>query len=510
MNSFTAVVSDNDGSAFITKAEFDSLKNDFQSQIDQYNSAIDSKIDNAIASYLAGISVSKSIKLVDEIELARDNSVNDVTFALWQMPATTKHVADARGGFYVSRDVGSGTDRDAGKVHGFHIISNMRASGYIIYQEYLGLNNAGSKSDYTSAYYFVNFPFARLDDSSYQSIGNTEDWCLVSELRNRVYFTLKTTYNSFSIGHFPSYSSNWRIDFYHPETKNLLTDFTSADTTKNGPGSYTWSSPIHICNTNASPISSINHIWSFNDEANDVIQNNFLNYNIAGSIPNTTTNCVDFSYRDKYVDGSTFNYMLQKNPPSTTTHNGGNSGSEIFIMRWNGSSDENWYDGSTRYEAMNDYTFNFKWNTQKNYNLNWTRLTNKYYCEKLGVPYYKYYGIPICTTTNKPGKLKLKLKFTNNRTDSGSPLSFTYQIMDKKFSNGVMPIDDIENGYNHVLMRGVVSDGNATYEVEFELDKNKIWDFSNGDTLYLKIHPSSSLQRISVETVGDIIYTETA
>ena len=34
INTMGAVVSDNDGSAFITKAEFDSLKNDFQSQID--------------------------------------------------------------------------------------------------------------------------------------------------------------------------------------------------------------------------------------------------------------------------------------------------------------------------------------------------------------------------------------------------------------------------------------------------------------------------------------------
>ena len=57
---FAAVVSDNDGSAFITKAEFDSLKNNFQSQIDQYNTSIDSKIDGAIASYLAGISLHKN------------------------------------------------------------------------------------------------------------------------------------------------------------------------------------------------------------------------------------------------------------------------------------------------------------------------------------------------------------------------------------------------------------------------------------------------------------------
>ena len=57
IESFAAVVSDNDGSAFITKAEIDSLKNSFQSQINQYSTSMDSKIDGAIASYLAGIKV---------------------------------------------------------------------------------------------------------------------------------------------------------------------------------------------------------------------------------------------------------------------------------------------------------------------------------------------------------------------------------------------------------------------------------------------------------------------
>ena len=64
-----AVVSDNDGSAFITKAEFDSMKNDFQSQIDQYNTSIDSKIDGAIGAYLSGIRIStatdKKLKYAD-------------------------------------------------------------------------------------------------------------------------------------------------------------------------------------------------------------------------------------------------------------------------------------------------------------------------------------------------------------------------------------------------------------------------------------------------------------
>ena len=68
IESFGAVVSDNDGSAFITKAEFDSLKNNFQSQIDQYNTSIDSKIDGAIASYLAGIKTSKTTVFDPAIE----------------------------------------------------------------------------------------------------------------------------------------------------------------------------------------------------------------------------------------------------------------------------------------------------------------------------------------------------------------------------------------------------------------------------------------------------------
>ena len=49
-----AVVSDNDGASFITKAEFDSMKNDFQATIDQYNTSLDNKINSAISSYLAG------------------------------------------------------------------------------------------------------------------------------------------------------------------------------------------------------------------------------------------------------------------------------------------------------------------------------------------------------------------------------------------------------------------------------------------------------------------------
>ena len=71
-NSFAAIVSDNDGSAFVTKAEFESLKENFANQIQTYNESIDSKIDGAIASYLAGITLEKKIDQDSMI-----NKIND-------------------------------------------------------------------------------------------------------------------------------------------------------------------------------------------------------------------------------------------------------------------------------------------------------------------------------------------------------------------------------------------------------------------------------------------------
>ena len=59
---FAAIVSDNDGSAFITKNEFEALKSDFASQITSYNNSIDGKIDGAIAAYLAAMVKKKIVQ----------------------------------------------------------------------------------------------------------------------------------------------------------------------------------------------------------------------------------------------------------------------------------------------------------------------------------------------------------------------------------------------------------------------------------------------------------------
>ena len=77
INSFAAVVSDNDGAAFVTKAEFEALKKNFASQVDNYNVSIDRKIDGSIAAYLAGIRLSKQsiVKTGFDLEGKEDKSI---------------------------------------------------------------------------------------------------------------------------------------------------------------------------------------------------------------------------------------------------------------------------------------------------------------------------------------------------------------------------------------------------------------------------------------------------
>lgn len=72
---FATSVNENDGSAFITKAEFDALKSSFQSKIDEYNLGIDSKIDSAVASYLSGIKITNDpIDYYAKVKSAYGNS----------------------------------------------------------------------------------------------------------------------------------------------------------------------------------------------------------------------------------------------------------------------------------------------------------------------------------------------------------------------------------------------------------------------------------------------------
>ena len=85
INSYAAVGA-NDGSAFVTKAEFDALVNTFNEQMDTYQSGLNAKIDGAISNYLAGLSSVTTEKLFIMLNgwdrVYAFNGVVDPTFSL--------------------------------------------------------------------------------------------------------------------------------------------------------------------------------------------------------------------------------------------------------------------------------------------------------------------------------------------------------------------------------------------------------------------------------------------
>ena len=111
INGFAAIVSDNDGSAFVTKAEFESMKENFASQVANYEYSIDSKIEGAIANYLAGIKLTKK-EYLDIIQPGVWECINnqyDSSDYTWRYKYGSPMISmqnHAGGGYYWNTDNG--------------------------------------------------------------------------------------------------------------------------------------------------------------------------------------------------------------------------------------------------------------------------------------------------------------------------------------------------------------------------------------------------------------------
>ena len=508
IESFGAVVSDNDGSAFITKAEFDSLKNNFQSQIDQYNTSIDSKIDGAIASYLAGISVARTSALVNLLKIAEANDQKNVGFCVWKSPAEARNTVDIFALYSVGMSYGlqDYTTQGSSAFHGWWIVGNNRANGpngnYVQYPNQLVGSVNGGSNTYYSALYYASFPFAAIDLINLNYQGNTSDWVLEDIKRWRCRFVL----NANSVG-FSAYLST---GFPTSKLSNLtvLVDFTSDANAKRQPTTF-MGDAINIGFTAQRPNQTINHIWSVY-AASDETANSFLGYNLAGNISGDTI-AVGYDLRDYYSQNEQHTYEI-KNLTESGSENSKYGFNISGHMHTSSTTAPPYQEWRNIYASGNGYSdkvwFNWKLNQQEKHQLQWANLTNKYYNGYFSEPYYKYNGIPICRTTKNPGKIKFKLKFKNGLVNSSSDSldAFTYQIMDKKFSNGNMPTTDVEDEYNHVLKREDVQAGYTSYETNYiEIDKTKIFDTADGDYIYIKIEPSREGQVVSVSVVDDKI-----
>lgn len=144
IESFAAIVSDNDGSAFVTKTEFEGLKKDFAKQIENYEESIDKKIDGAIAAYLAGIKLTQieNIKLTSEINVAAGKGYR--SYDISRLRERVTNVADWLFGCVVAT-CGSGNWMDISQ--GLVSEAKSTAGGVAIPTGYISVNGG----NYTTA-----------------------------------------------------------------------------------------------------------------------------------------------------------------------------------------------------------------------------------------------------------------------------------------------------------------------------------------------------------------------
>ena len=218
--SFAAVVSDNDGAAFIPKAEFDSMKNTFQKEIDRFNSTIDNKIESAISGYLSGVKNKKETYLDSMLNkinaLAEDYYIDSGgnvvkygyrTMARTYNTPTTQKPVGAKTAFFISRGDIDGSNRSGYARFG---LTNGTRTG----MGYVNIPNDGS---YQHGKYLIynqtskgyNYPVNTIEDYEYLFyVGGAARTVTAGNVASN---TTNPEASSFSIDSFKNQRTDWSI-----------------------------------------------------------------------------------------------------------------------------------------------------------------------------------------------------------------------------------------------------------------------------------------------------------
>ena len=479
-NSFSAVVSSNDGSAFITKAEFDALVNDFNSRIEDYEKSIDAKIDGAIAEYLAGLATASSYIMEDLIHVAKANSNNNLKFIRWKDPATAIHTNDVAAGLFLNKVACAANLVEEG-TKGYAQITNSPINiGGI--QQVTYTENDSSKGN-IAYYYYAGFPFGTYDESDFRVTGNISTWYLSDVSRYRLHYNL-VALSVVCADKATRFFTESGLDVTPPSE---ITINYSTGATGYMPGQKGQTIISSYMNQSWGATNTISHTWT--KQADETV-NSFLNYNLSSSISGTT-HVIASSYKDNYSSTEYRKLNIQ---------NTSSSGINLRIFNLTGNTSTGFKTSNKYVRSINTPKFYFEYNGVKVYNVYWANLVNSFYTTYFNIPYYKYYGIPICKPNKMTGDVTVKLKFSNTQVSSVYP-AFTYQINDEKFSNGDLP------SASNVLYNETVPQGNSSYTKEITITKDTVKDTTNGDYLYIKIQPSVANQIVSVDTEGDILIT---
>lgn len=463
-------ISDNDGSAFISKAEFDSLKNTFQSQIDAYNTTIDNKIDDAIATYLSGIKVDKTITINSGFDLEGKNKT--IIFV--------------------------------GKTNNFNNMTNELRATDRIFNIFCGVYGTNS--------YFIQDAYDTFSFESYYEKGNANNFLVVLDSDyNVVSFKRNVQMNSSRVyvGYSTTHANNgffWRSITQKLNTPTELTSSTTAfiqSNTATGIGTRRGGSADSTYTTKVSDYKN----WSDNGNPNGGLNQDIFMTPVENKNLTNVVNVCDVSIIG--TDNGT-NLHWPNGSSNNIKFTQKEWGSKDLITSYNSSLQNYTYSlkirncgGPTAYRLYSDFTpsvqgYGVKWNASNGYvhAIRYKNLRNTW-----GLAYKYAGGFPICTKLKK-GVLDITLKsnanvniaFTNTQ-NMDFPSSSASRC--KKFR---YKVSGSSGSYLEASSLNMTSGTNYNFNI----------DLNNNEQVFLTANMSSNSGTVQFTQVGEAKFTEQA
>ena len=447
INSFAAVVSDNDGAAFVTKAEFEALKKNFADQIDNYNISIDSKIDGAIASYLAGIRLSRKEVLKDYVTQMQDIDINSTYFYKYN---STLPWGSTNNDFYGKFSCWIGVvqlnNTNPNKYWQFRAAVDQSYGGPTSWYEY------GDKNAFF--FFYTNDQIKDASGIDGSSIVLKERWKYSNQIAWKMYGA-EAHHNA---GTFPTTIADWNSGLNTSPVFEYPNQNKEAGVFKNmSEWDIKWSNKVL--------------------ELTGALSDNFVRYSgtehntpigrmSSNKIPNESIYCISYVNRSLY-DGN-LQTIVAPECPGTGAGNRDSAICRRYYVKNPGST------GWT--QVLNDVgdegTFRptYKFYDHKYYNIALNKFTNEVASNMLSKPVYLYNGLPL-TEIDRGGMITIRCKLYNIDNPSNKVKIY---ILDREFKNEDSPIEDkYEEGgtiLDHVLHRATY-DANTDLEITIDMSE---------------------------------------
>ena len=467
-----SVVSDNDGSAFITKAEFDSLKNNFQSQVDKYNTSLDAKIDSAIASYLAGIKTELTETLSNYNEKMYNNDVDNIKFINYGTTAAyPSTINDIYGEFalYCSKTQSTNPGVNDAKFWMLRFSSGGTFKG----------DNEWFDFGVQNAYYFIN-----RNDSIVDTTMGGKAFSLAKTSRYYDKWKIKHETGGHAVNNatFPTNKDTWLNGMTKSFNININNNGKTSGIFENSEVRTDFGYDGGYGGNDVSFTSTLGEEWGeYSDTATSKKKVGFMS---SGQIPNQNLDCVEYSNRSIY-NGSQIVFDNMHDIGGVIRYYYFNANSDTWLTTAFDESVGTWPAKLTMY----DHSI---------FDVPVTKLVNVSASGIVSKPVYFYMGLPL-TEVKKAGEITMKVKFFG---DSGNDVRLT--ISDMSFNNVATPESwpYTKDGtqYDHVLTKGTYEIG-KTYTLKFD---KKVVD-TNTQTLWYRLADDGNADEKVYMIVDEII-----